>query len=279
MTWRLLALLVLTSATPAFAQLVIEPPVDLQLPREFVSAQKSPGKETTPRKPLPRKSAKRASKASSDEAEAVQFEFDQSAARASSVGGSSGYSYLASSTPTSITISTFDGDAASGSVRADSTWVGNVTQNTGFITIGGTARDDNGWRLTGLSLDATGMGYINVIAQRHSGHAAGSLFLQFEDIHLNTHVFSLGSALFSFSGPTQAQITIGQWPAGFDSAQISGWSIGGGGVGTAAFQMSLYDVSFTTTAAIPEPATVATLMGLAVLGGALCRRRRVKHLP
>jgi hypothetical protein len=40
--------------------------------------------------------------------------------------------------------------------------VGNTTQNATTLTVGGNARDDNGWGATGLSLNATGMNVLTV---------------------------------------------------------------------------------------------------------------------
>ncbi len=177
--------------------------------------------------------------------------------------------------PEPIVISSFDGTVASGGIRTNTTWVGQVTQGAGYITIGGSARDDNGWGSTGLSLNATGLNTLTVTAQRDAGNAGGWLFLQFEDHRLTTSVFSLSSLLFAVGAPTQVQIVLGVWSSGFDFTQITGWSIGGGGLGTQDFRMTLHDVSLSATA-IPEPATVAGLMGLAALGAGVWRRRSLK---
>ncbi len=175
--------------------------------------------------------------------------------------------------PEPIVISSFDGTAGSGGIRAGTTWVGQVTQGVGYLTIGGTARDDNGWGATGLSVNATGLNYITITAQRDAGHAASSLFLQLEDRYVGTRVFGLDSSLFAVGTPTQVQIVLGVWSGGFDFTQITGWNIGGGSLGTLDFRMTLHDVTLTASA-IPEPATYAALMGAALLGLAVVRRRR-----
>ena len=178
-----------------------------------------------------------------------------------------------STPPSSLLLSTFAGDSASGAVISTSTWAGNVTQHSGYITIGGTARDDNGWRATGLSLDASGMSYLTITAQRDPGNAAGSLFLQFEDVNLHTRVFSLSTSSFALGTPTQAQIVLGVWSGDFDFTQIVSWSIGGGGVGSNDFRMSLHQVEFGATA-IPEPEAYVALAGGAALAAAAVHRRR-----
>ena len=134
--------------------------------------------------------------------------------------------------PESLVLSSFDGTAGSGSIRTGTKWVGNVSQSAGYITIGGTARDDNGFGATGLSLNATGMNTLTVTAQRNAGNTAGSLFLQLEDRHVGTLLFAVDTSLFAVGTPTQVQIVIGVWSSDFDFTQISGWNIGGGGVGT-----------------------------------------------
>jgi hypothetical protein len=183
---------------------------------------------------------------------------------------------LAASLPTTIPLSSFTGDANSGSVRTGTSWEGNVTQGAASITVGGTARDDNGWGRTGMLLDVSGMNSITITAARNAGNAAGSLFLQLEDLRLVTSVFSVDTSLISFDTPTQVYIAVSAWPSGFDPTQVTGWSIGGGGVGTQDFRMTLYEVGFSATA-IPEPAEITTALGLAALAAAAYRRRIVQR--
>ena len=173
-----------------------------------------------------------------------------------------------------IVLSTFSAGGG-GAVRSNTTWVNNVTQNPTTITVGGTARDDNGWGATGLSINASGMDTIVINAQRNAGNATPTLFIQFEDNRVHTQVFSVSTSLFAVGSLTQVQIPIGSWDIDFGSTQITGWNIGGGGVGTMDFQMTFDNLAFTGVSAIPEPATNAALLGLAALGVVVYRRRRV----
>ena len=181
--------------------------------------------------------------------------------------------FAEASPPETIVLSSFDGDASAGAVFTGSSWVGNVTQGAGFIAVGGGARDENGWGLTGLALDLSGMRSVSVVAQRGSGDFSGSLSLQLEDRQLGTHVITLSATAFSADAPSLVQVALGTWPADFDAAHISSWSIGGGGLGTGAFQMNLHQVEFSASA-IPEPATWGAAAGVAAFAGAAWRRRR-----
>lgn len=182
-----------------------------------------------------------------------------------------------SGSPSSVAVASFGGDTGSGAVLAGTSWVGNVTQNAGSITVGGSARDDNGWGARRLSLDATGMNFIAITAQRETGNQAASLFLQFEDRDLRTQVFSVSTSEFAVGVPTTVHIPIGTWTVNFGSAAIASWSIGGGGVGSGvgaeAFRLTIDELSFTASA-IPEPATYATVCAIIALGCALRRRGR-----
>jgi hypothetical protein len=182
---------------------------------------------------------------------------------------------LAASAPSSISLDTFDSGSASGSVLSSTTWAGQVTQHATSITIAGSARNDNGWAARGLNLDASGLGFITVTAQRDTGHTATSLSIQFEDraASTNTAVFSVDASQFAFGTPTTVSIAIGTWPSLFDSTQIGGWSIGGGGLGTTDFRMTLHNLELTASA-IPEPEFYAAASALAALAFAAHRRRR-----
>ncbi len=182
---------------------------------------------------------------------------------------------VAASAPTSISLDTFDAGSTSGSVLTSTSWNGQVTQNASSITIAGSALNDNGWAARGLNLDASGLGFITVTAQRDTGHASASLFIQFEDraASTNTAIFSVDAAQFAFGSPTTVSIAIGTWPSTFNSTQIGGWSIGGGGVGTTDFRMTLHNLELTASA-IPEPEFYAAASALAALAFAAHRRRR-----
>lgn len=157
----------------------------------------------------------------------------------------------------SVTLSSFSGGPTDGSIRAGTTWVGQVTQNPASISIGGTARNDNGWGATGLSVNATGLNFLNITAQRDPGNASPSLFVQFEDRFLNTHVASVDLSLFAAGSMSFVQISLGPWPTVFDTTQITGWTIGGGGLGTTDFRMTFQNLELTSIVAVPEPSVVS----------------------
>jgi hypothetical protein len=272
----------------AHAQPVPEPALnpsvaDIEAVTASESAAKHPAPRVSPRrKPARRAPGARAAELSSTPAIEIRETWDFSGwTTRLSARPFFGFTVraLEASAPTMIRLSSFSGDAASGSIRSGTTWEGNVAQGAASITIGGTARDDNGWGKTGLALDVSGMNFITITAQRDTGNQAGTLFLQLEDLRLTTSVFSVDTSLISFDTPTQVQISITGWPVGFDSTNITGWNIGGGGLGTQDFRMTLYGVDLSATA-IPEPAEIAALSGLVALAAAAYRRRSVKqHSP
>lgn len=147
-----------------------------------------------------------------------------------------------------ILLDSFNAGSATGSVRSGTTWVGSVTPNAATLTVGGTARDDNGWGATGLTLNATGLNFVTVTAQRDAGNAATTFAIQFEDGNLNTQIFSVSLAAFAVGSLTTVQIPITGWTGGFAPAQITGWSIGGGGVGTTPFRATFDHLALNATA-------------------------------
>lgn len=149
-----------------------------------------------------------------------------------------------------VTLDTFNSGSATGSVIAGppaSSWVGNVVQNAGSITVGGTARDDNGWAANGLSLNASAMNYVQISAQRDPGNAAQTLTVQLLDTGLNSAVFTVNTGAFTAGAVSHVQIPIASWDAGFDPTQISSWSIGGGTTGLATFHMTLDDLGLSAS--------------------------------
>src|SRR5688500_16427063 len=90
-----------------------------------------------------------------------------------------------------VVLDNFNAGSATGAVRAGTSWVNNVTHSATTISVGGTARDDNGWGATGQSINASTLNFLSVTAQRDTGHAATSFVIQFEDRNLNTQVFSV----------------------------------------------------------------------------------------
>ncbi len=175
----------------------------------------------------------------------------------------------------SVLLSSFDATAGSGSVRANTSWVGNVTQNATSITVAGTAADDNGWGASGLALNATGMNFLTITAQRDAGNLTPTLFVQFEDRSSRPKVFSVSTSLFAIGSPTTVQLPLTGWTIDFGANDISAWSIGGGSVGTVALRLT-FDEFTLSASAIPEPSTVALFAGLATLAVAVAYRRRAR---
>ncbi len=171
-----------------------------------------------------------------------------------------------------VLLSSFDGGVGAGQVLGGTSWAGNVTQHPQSIAVGGTASDDNGWGARNVALDASGMNYLTVTAQRDAGNQAPTLFFQFEDRSLRTKVFSVTTSSFAVGSFTTVQIPLGAWTLDFGPNEITGWSIGGGSVGTVPFRMSFDTVSFSVTA-IPEPATYGVSVAVLGLATAVARRR------
>jgi len=178
----------------------------------------------------------------------------------------------APSLPDTVVLATFDATVGAGSVRTGTSWAGQVTQHASSLAVAGTAADDNGWGATGLSLDATPFTYLNLTAQRDAGNVAPTLFLLFEDRTLRTKVYSLSTSLFAVGTLTTVQIPLDGWTINFGTGELTGWSIGGGSVGTVPFRLTFDELAFTTSA-IPEPRTYAALLGL-FAGLAVVWRRR-----
>lgn len=150
-----------------------------------------------------------------------------------------GLAAVALSRAQTIVLDNFNAGSATGSVLAGSSWVGQVTQNAGSISISGTATDINGWGVTGLALNATGTNFLTVTAQRDAGSTATTFAIQFEDQALHTRVVMVNASAFAVGVPTTVQIPLPSAPAGFSSAQIVSWSAGGGGLGTTLWGLTL----------------------------------------
>ena len=138
-----------------------------------------------------------------------------------------------------LVLDPFTSGATTGSVVAGTSWVGNITQNAGSITVGGTATNVNGWGASGLALNTTGLGFLTITAQRDAGNAASSLALQLVDAQLNTRVVSVNTAAFTVGTPTTIQVQLPAASGGFNPAQVTGWSLGGGGLGTELLRLTL----------------------------------------
>lgn len=169
-----------------------------------------------------------------------------------------------------LTLTDFSGGPGGGMVREGSSWEGNVVQHADHITVN--AGNENGWHSPTSPGDLTGMRFVSITAQRHAGNTAGRLALQLDLGDLtDTYVVSFDTSWFSYDAPTQVYVALNDIPDSFDMSQVGSWSLGGGGLGTEAFHMSLYNVQLT---AIPEPSEYAAMLGLAVLGARLYRRRK-----
>lgn len=152
-----------------------------------------------------------------------------------------------------VNLDNFNSPGATGAVILSSTWANNVTRNPDTIVVAGNAKDDNGWGAIGQSLDATGMAFVTIFARRDAGNVAPSLVLQFEDNLLRTHTLSVSTSLFALGTITAVQLPLGTLPSGFNRAQITGWSIGGGTSGIVAFRMTFDHVALSPTAALSAP--------------------------
>ncbi len=162
-----------------------------------------------------------------------------------------------------LVLDSFNGATASGSVRAGTSWVGNVTPGPATLAVDGGARDENGWGASGLDLNASTATFLTLTAQRDAGNATPALVLQLEDRALNTQTFSIRTSAFAEGKLTTVQLPIA-WSSGFDPAHIAGWTLGGGGVGTVAFRMTFDELALGSSAVAgasiaPQITSVATV--------------------
>ena len=153
-----------------------------------------------------------------------------------------------------LNVENFNNPGAAGRIISGTTWVNNVTRNPDTIVVGGNARDDNGWGAIGQSLNATGMNFVTIFAQRNSGNAAPFFSLAFVDqASLKTHIISVSSELFAVGTITAVQVPIGTWPSGFNIADIKEWNIGGGTTGVVALRMTFDHLALSPTATLTAP--------------------------
>jgi len=141
-----------------------------------------------------------------------------------------------------VVLDNFNSGTVRGAPIAGYSWVGQVTQNSQSITVGGTARDDNGWGATGLSLNLSGLNYVRITAQRDAGNLNQSLALQLvNNDTLDTLIVSVASSAFLQGAMTQVQIPIAALLGGFNLSNIGDWSLGGmlPNPGTSAFRMTI----------------------------------------
>jgi hypothetical protein len=127
-----------------------------------------------------------------------------------------------------------------------------------------------------VNVNATGMNFLQVVAQLDVGNAAPTFAIQFEDVSLNTHILSVNTSTFLTGSLSSVYIPIGTWTAGFDMTQITGWTIGGGNPAAPnAFRMTFDNMALTASGApVPEPSTYAAIIGALALGFAAIRRRK-----
>jgi len=189
-----------------------------------------------------------------------------------------GASLVATLAQAQIVLDNFNTGTASGSTSAavlgyTSSWVGQVTQNATTITVGGSANNDNGWGATGLNLNATGLNWVTVTLQRDAVDTGLSFTIQFIDSSLNTQVVSSQLSNFGLGSLTTVSIPVA-WT--IDQTSITDWNIGGGtpSPGSASYKVTFDNLSLTSTAAVPEPATYAALAGVMALGFVAYRRRQ-----
>ena len=144
-----------------------------------------------------------------------------------------------------IVLDNFNDGTRTGAVvvggMSGASWVGSLTQNATTMTVGSPATSTNGYGVTDLNLNASAMTYVRITARRDLGNLSPYFVVAFEDSVLTQYegIFSVSSSAFAVGTLTQVQIPIASWGAGFDPTQITGWSIGGGDLGTTAFRMTI----------------------------------------
>lgn len=172
-----------------------------------------------------------------------------------------------------ILLDDFNTGTVSGATIGGTSWLSQTTQNATTLTVGGTAKDDNGWGDTFSALNLSAMTTINITAQRDAGNVAPTFSVQFLDSGLQSQTFTVSTASFLVGSMSTVTINIGGWGS-VNPTDITEWNIGGGGVGTNAFRMTLDNLSVS---AVPEPSTYAALAGLIGLGAAMLRRRSTRR--
>ncbi len=156
----------------------------------------------------------------------------------------------------------FNNPGATGSVITISSWAlsaNNILRNAGTITVTGSARDDNGWGATGVSIDGSSMTHVTVRAQRDADNVASSLVVGLVSSNLVEHTLSVPTSSFQVGIMTEVNIPIGAWPSGFIPTQITRWNIGGPAAptGTLTFRMTFDPLSLTGGATPTPPAITA----------------------
>lgn len=153
-------------------------------------------------------------------------------------------------------------------------WVGNASiVSSQYLQVGGNATNVNGYERLNVSIDASGMAFIEVIGRRDAGHdISTNVVFEFLDSELDAVSFLVPSSSFSDSAFSTVYIPVDfTLNPFFDPTNIESWSFGGGSTGGQNFRMSFDNAQFT---AVPEPSTVF-LLCLGVVGLAACRRNRL----
>lgn len=152
-----------------------------------------------------------------------------------------------------LNVENFNNPGAVGSTISGSSWVNNVTRGTDTIIVAGNAKNDSGWGATGQSLNATGMAYLTIFAQRDADNLAPNLSVTFYNSNLQFHQISVSTSLFAVGTITAVQVPIGTWP--FNPSQIVEWNIGGGEPppGSARMRMTFDHLALSPTATLTAP--------------------------
>ena len=154
------------------------------------------------------------------------------------------------------------------------TWASQVTQDTGFITVGGSADNTGSVYLDLIGTvpkDLTSYSGLNLTARVDSGNAGGSFTIVVTDSGGNnaaSATFLTSSFSSSFSTVTSSWTVLDA----LKLADANGFFIYGSGT------TDLFKFSFDTLSvgAIPEPSTYALLMlGAGAIGVMVRRRRKV----
>lgn len=97
------------------------------------------------------------------------------------------------------------------------------------------------------------MDFVTIFAKVDSGNAAPSLVFQLIDSALKSHLVSVSTSLFASGAITAVQVPLGTFPDGFNRANITEWTIGGGTNGIVAFRMTLDHLTLSATAVLSAP--------------------------
>ncbi len=173
----------------------------------------------------------------------------------------------------------FNTGTATGSVDANTSWNGQLTQNVSTLTVGGTAKDDSGWVYTfGAPVDFSAYGYVALTAQREAANVAANMSLSLmDDVSGNSTTITFNTSLFSVGSLTTVVLPI-TWTTASDA--IAGWNLGGGQAtpGLVAFRMTFDNLQLQTTSAVPEPTTYAAIFGAAAMAMVAYRRRQASRI-